>query len=92
MILYYLTIAHVAQNTGNKTVCDFFQRCICLYMYVHIFYYFSIYWSDNSLAKKKKKKKKITKQTKKTPPAVQFLELIFRNNFFIFNFSKMCLR
>ena len=23
--------------------------------------------------------------------AVKFLELIFRNNFFIFNFSKMCL-
>ena len=84
MILYYFPIAHVAQNTGNKTVCDFFQRCICLYMYVHIFYYFSIYWSDNSLAKKKKKKKKT--------PAVKFLELIFRNNFFIFNFSKMCSR
>ena len=81
MILYYFPIAHVAQNTGNKTVCDFFQRCICLYMYVHIFYYFSIYWSDNSLAKKKKK-----------TPAVKFLELIFRNNFFIFNFSKMCSR
>ena len=47
-------------------------------MYAHIFYYFSIYWSDNSLAKKKK------------TPAVKFLELIFRNNFFIFNFSKMC--
>ena len=77
MILYYFPIAHVAQNTGNK----FFQRCICLYMYVHIFYYFSIYWSDNSLAKKKKKN-----------PAVKFLELIFRNNFFIFNFSKMCPR
>ena len=23
-------------------------------------------------------------------PAVKFLDLIFRNNFFIFNFSKMC--
>ena len=49
-------------------------------MCVHIFYYFSIYWSDNSLAKKKKK-----------TPAVKFLELIFRNNFFIFNFRK-CVR
>ena len=25
-----------------------------------------------------------------TTPAVKFLELIFRNNFLIFNFSKMC--
>ena len=47
MILYYFPIA---QNTGvNKTVRDFFQRCICLYMYVHIFDYFSFYWSDTSL-------------------------------------------
>ena len=46
MILYYFPIA---QNTVNKTVIDFFQRCICLYMYVHIFDYFSIYWSDTSL-------------------------------------------
>ena len=73
MILYYFPIAHVAQNTGNKTVCDFFFRDV----YACIFY-----WSDNSLAKKKKKK----------TPAVKFLELIFRNNFFIFNFSKMCSR
>ena len=34
----------------DKTVSDFFQRCKCLYMYVHIFYYFSINWSDTSLA------------------------------------------
>ena len=33
----------------NKTVSDFFQRFKCLFMYVHIFYYFSIYWSDTSL-------------------------------------------
>ena len=46
MILYYFLIA---QNTVNKTVRDFLQRCICLYMYVHIFDYFSIYWSDTSL-------------------------------------------
>ena len=25
-------------------------------------------------------------------PAVKFLDLIFRNNFFVFNFCKMCLR
>ena len=41
---------------------------------------------EMTLLKKKKKKKK-----KKTP-AVKFLDLIFRNNFFIFNFSKMCSR
>ena len=29
MILYYFPIA---QNTVNKTVSDFFQRCKCLYM------------------------------------------------------------
>ena len=46
MILYYFTIA---QNIRNKTVRDFFQRCICLYMYVHIFANFSTYWSDTSL-------------------------------------------
>ena len=46
MIFYYFPIV---QNTINKTVSDFFQRCKCLYMYVHIFYYFSIYWSDTSL-------------------------------------------
>ena len=46
MILYYFPIA---QNTGNKTVSDFFQRFKCLFMYVHIFCYFSIYWSDTSL-------------------------------------------
>ena len=45
MILYYFPIA---QNTVNKTVRDFFQRCIYLYMYVHIFDYFSIYWSYTS--------------------------------------------
>ena len=28
----------------------------------------------------------------KKNPAVKFLDLIFRNNFFIFNFSKMCSR
>ena len=38
----------------NKTVSDFFlQRCKCLFMYVHIFYYFSIYWSDTSLSSTK---------------------------------------
>ena len=41
MILYYLPIAHVAQNTGNKTVCDFFFRdvyaCICMCTYFTIF-------------------------------------------------------
>ena len=47
MILYYFPIA---QNTGNKTVSDFFQRCKCLFINVHIFYYFSIYWSDTSLS------------------------------------------
>ena len=47
MILYHFPIA---QNTVNKTVSEnFIQRCICLYVYVHIFYYFSIYWSDTSL-------------------------------------------
>ena len=45
MILYYFPIA---QNTANKTVRDSF-RDICLYMYVHIIDYFSIYWSDTSL-------------------------------------------
>ena len=34
---------------------------------------------------KKKKKKKPT-------PAVKFLDLIFRNNFFVFNFNKKCSR
>ena len=29
---------------------------------------------------------------KKKTPAVRFLDLIFRNNFFVFNFSKMCSR
>ena len=29
---------------------------------------------------------------KKNPPTVKFLDLIFRNNFFVFNFSKMCSR
>ena len=37
--------------------------------------------------KKKKKKKK-----KKKTPAVKFLDLNFHNNFFVFNFSKMCSR
>ena len=46
MILYYFPIA---QNTVNKTVSDFFQRFKCLFMYVHIFYHFSIYLSDTSL-------------------------------------------
>ena len=46
MIFYYLPIA---QNAVNKTVSDFFQRFKCLFMYVHIFYFFSIYWSDTSL-------------------------------------------
>ena len=40
-----------------------------------------------SLLNKKKKKKK-----KKKTPADKFLELIFRNNFFYLQFSKMCLR
>ena len=48
MILYYFPIA---QNTVNKTVSDFFFRDVkCLFMNVHIIYYFSIYWSDTSLA------------------------------------------
>ena len=34
---------------------------------------------------------KLAKKKKKTP-AVMFLDLIFRSNFFIFNFSKMCSR
>ena len=83
MILYYFSIAHVAQNTGNKTVCDFFRdvyACICMCTYFTFFLFTGLI----SLAKKKKKK----------TPAVKFLELIFifRNNFFIFNFSKMCSR
>ena len=41
-------MSKVLQNA--PTVRDFFQRCICLYMYVYIFDYFSIYWSDTSLA------------------------------------------
>ena len=47
MILYYFPIA---QNTVNKTVSEKFYRGVyaCI-MYVHIFYYFSIYWSDTSL-------------------------------------------
>ena len=48
MILYYFPIA---QNTVNKTVSDFFQRCKCLFMNVHIFCYFSVDWSDNSLTR-----------------------------------------
>ena len=40
---------------------------------------------------KKNKTKKQKKKQKKTP-VVKFLDLIFRNNFFIFNFSKMCSR
>ena len=32
------------------------------------------------------------KKKKKKTPAVKFLDLIFRNNFFVFNFSKMCSR
>ena len=35
----------IAQNTVNKTLIDFFTALV----YVHIFYYFSIYWSDTSL-------------------------------------------
>ena len=34
---------------------------------------------------------RLKKKQKKTP-ADKFLDLIFRNNFFIFNFSKMCSR
>ena len=34
----------------NKTDSENFYRGVCLYMYVHIFYYFSIYWSDTSLS------------------------------------------
>ena len=40
MILYYFPIAHVAQNTGNKTVCDFFRdvyACLCMCTYFTIF-------------------------------------------------------
>ena len=34
---------HIAQNTGQKIrqSVDILQRCKCLYMCVHIFYYFS---------------------------------------------------
>ena len=39
---------------------------------------------ERKFTKKQKKKKKT--------PTVKFLDLIFRNNFFIFNFSKMCSR
>ena len=46
MILYYFPIA---QNTVNKTVSDFFSEMLMLIYDVHIFYYFSIYWSDTSL-------------------------------------------
>ena len=47
MMLYYFPIA---QNTGNKTVRDFFSEMYMLvYVCAHIFYYFSIYWSDTSL-------------------------------------------
>ena len=35
-------------------------------------------------------KRLIAKKKKKQTPAVKFLDLIFRNNFFVFNFSKMC--
>ena len=27
----------ISQNTVNKTDSDFFQRCLCLYTYAHIF-------------------------------------------------------
>ena len=46
MILFYFPIA---QNTVNKTVSDFFRDVNAFFMNVHIFYYFSIYWSDTSL-------------------------------------------
>ena len=39
---------------------------------------------DNTTVKHRKKNKKT--------PAVKFLDLIFRNNSFVFNFSKMCSR
>ena len=41
MILYYFPIA---QNTGNKTVSDFFHVYVCAHIFI-----FSIYWSDTSL-------------------------------------------
>ena len=56
--------------------------CICMCTYFTIFLFTGL--KQSSKTKKKK-------QTKKTP-AVKFLELIFRNNFFIFNFSEMCSR
>ena len=43
MILYYFPLA---QNTVNKTVSENIYRGV----HVHIFYYYSIYWSDTSLA------------------------------------------
>ena len=51
MILYYFPIA---QNAVNKTVSDCCSEMYILVyeiiiMNVHIFYYFSIYWSDTSL-------------------------------------------
>ena len=40
----------------------------------------------------KTRRKKQQQQKKKTTPAVKFLDLSFRNNFFIFNLSNMCSR
>ena len=47
-----------------------------------LYVWFLQYWALCDDLKKKKKK----------TPAVKFLDLIFCNNFFIFNFSKMCSR
>ena len=52
--------------------------------------FFFLFSSGNTMLKYKLKKKK--KKKKKKTPAVKFLDLVFRNNFFIFNFSKMCSR
>ena len=46
MILYYFPSA---QNAVNKTVIEFFTEIVYKYMYVHIFYHCSIYWSDTGL-------------------------------------------
>ena len=59
MILYYFPIA---QNTGNKTVCDFFSEMYMLvYVCAHIllFFYLLVWYKSSKKKKKKKKKKKL---------------------------------
>ena len=45
-------------------------------------------WVEPALSKKVA----VSTKKKKTTPVVKFLDLIFRNKFFIFNISKMCSR